>query len=34
MTTVFLVGLVLDLLVIPWRYVGLHFVEARGDRWG
>jgi hypothetical protein len=33
MTGVFIVGLVLDVIVIPWRYVWSHFVTARGDRW-
>ena len=33
MTTVFIVGLVLDIIVIPWPYVWSHFVKARGDRW-
>lgn len=33
MTGVFLVGVVLDLLVIPWPYVYRHFVRAPGDRW-
>lgn len=33
MTTVFAVGLVLDLVVIPWPYVWSHYVRARGDRW-
>ena len=33
MTTVFVVGLVLDVIVIPWPYVWAHYVKARGDRW-
>jgi hypothetical protein len=33
MTTVFAVGLVLDVVAIPWPYVWAHFVKARGDRW-
>jgi len=33
MTTVFIVGLVLDVIVIPWPYAWSHFVKARGDRW-
>ena len=28
------IGLVLDLVVIPWPYVLAHFVKERGDRWG
>jgi hypothetical protein len=24
---------VLILAVIPWRYVGRHYVTAKGDRW-
>lgn len=33
MTEEFLVGVVLDLIVIPWPYVYRHFVRAPGDRW-
>lgn len=33
MTIVFIVGLVLDVIVIPWPYVWSQFVKARGDRW-
>jgi hypothetical protein len=33
MTTVFIAGLVLDVIVIPWPYVWSHYVKARGDRW-
>jgi len=33
MTTVFVVGLVLDAIVIPWPYVWSLFVRARGERW-
>jgi hypothetical protein len=29
----FIVGTVLDLVVIPWPYVLARFVRARGDRW-
>lgn len=34
MTTTFVVGVVLDLVVIPWPYVYRHFVRAPGARWG
>ena len=27
------IGVVLDLIVIPWPYVFEHYVKARGDRW-
>lgn len=33
MTTVFLVGVALDLIVIPWPYVFEHYVKKQGDRW-
>ena len=33
MTTVFLVGVGLDLIVIPWPYVYAHYLKKRGDRW-
>jgi len=33
MSTVFAVGLVLDLVAIPWPYALTHFVKGRGDRW-
>jgi hypothetical protein len=28
-----LIGIVLDIVVIPWAYVFAHYVEKRGDRW-
>lgn len=33
MTTVFVVGLILDAIVIPWPYAWSQYVKARGDRW-
>lgn len=33
MTTVFGLGVVLELIVIPWPYVFVNFVKNRGDRW-
>ena len=33
MTTVFAVGLVLDVIAIPWTYVAARFVKQSGDRW-
>ncbi len=33
MTTVFAVGLVLDVVAIPWSYVAARFVKGRGDPW-
>ncbi len=33
MTKIFLIGVVADLLVIPWPYVVAHYVKERGDRW-
>jgi hypothetical protein len=29
-----LIGVVLDLIVIPWPYVLATYVKKRGDRWG
>jgi hypothetical protein len=29
----FAIPVVLDLLVIPWRYVLAHYARKRGDRW-
>jgi hypothetical protein len=33
MTTVFAVGLLLDIVAIPWPYVVKRFVKGHGDRW-
>ena len=33
MSIVFIVGLLLAVIVIPWPYVWSHFVIAQGDRW-
>lgn len=33
MVETFVVGVVLDVLVIPWPYVYRHYVRAPGDRW-
>jgi hypothetical protein len=33
LTQGFLVGLALDLVVIPWPYVFEHYVKRPGDRW-
>lgn len=33
LTQTMLVGVVLDLIVIPWPYVFAHYVAKRGDRW-
>ena len=33
MTKDFLMGLIGDLIVIPWPYVLSHYVKSRGDRW-
>jgi hypothetical protein len=33
LTTPFVIGLVLDLIVIPWPYVLANYVKQRGDRW-
>jgi len=33
MTWVFVIGGVLDLVVIPWPYVWASFVTEPGDRW-
>jgi hypothetical protein len=33
MTTVFLVGVALDLIVIPWPYIFAHYLKKPGDRW-
>jgi hypothetical protein len=30
---VFIVGIVLDLVVIPWPYVLANYVKKPGDRW-
>jgi hypothetical protein len=28
-----LVGILLDVIVIPWTYVFAHYIKKRGDRW-
>jgi hypothetical protein len=33
LTKTFVIGVVLDLIVIPWSYVLAHYVKERGDRW-
>ncbi len=33
LTKAMLIGLVLDLIVIPWPYVLANYVKKRGDRW-
>jgi len=33
MTTVFLVGVALDLIAIPWPYIYAHYLKKPGDRW-
>jgi hypothetical protein len=33
MTEAFAIGIVLDLVAIPWPYVFVHYVKRRGDRW-
>lgn len=33
MTEAFAVGIVLDIIAIPWPYVMTHYVRQRGDRW-
>ena len=33
MATTFVIGGILDLLVIPWPYVFTHYVKMPGDRW-
>lgn len=33
LTNAMLVGVVVDLIVIPWPYVFAHYVTRRGDRW-
>jgi hypothetical protein len=33
-TQAMLIGIVLDLVVIPWPYVFANYVTKRGERWG
>jgi hypothetical protein len=33
LTKAMLIGVVLDLIVIPWPYVLANYVKKRGDRW-
>jgi len=33
MTQAMLIGIVLDLIVIPWPYVYANYIAKRGDRW-
>ena len=33
MTNVFLIGVALDLIAIPWPYLLANYVKRRGDRW-
>jgi hypothetical protein len=28
-----MIGIVLDLIVIPWPYVFAHYIKKPGDRW-
>jgi len=28
-----LIGIVLDIIVIPWAYVFVHYIQKQGDRW-
>jgi hypothetical protein len=33
LTKVMAIGVVVDLIVIPWPYVLANYVKKRGDRW-
>lgn len=33
LTKAMVLGIVMDLIVIPWTYVLAHYVKQRGDRW-
>ena len=33
MTEAFAVGIVLDIIAIPWLYVVAYYIKRRGDRW-
>ena len=33
LTSIFVIGAIADLIVIPWPYVLAHYVKRRGDRW-
>jgi hypothetical protein len=33
LTKPFVIGVILELIVIPWPYVLTHYVKKRGDRW-
>lgn len=33
LTQGFLIGIILDLIVIPWPYVFAHYIKKQGDRW-
>jgi len=33
LTKAMVIGVVVDLIVIPWPYVVAHYVKPRGDQW-